>query len=272
MPLKMLIKMRLKILTTMSAKMLAKMLSRKTQRILRGSWKTSFSRQSAPFSRQSLSFWRHSNGSSTKLYNNILEIDFMNTHKLNYDWISKQITFVDMLKNALYSVFVGRVLSVRVDWLFDNFGWEISVHSWQFLMDSRFLFVWFPAPVLDSGQCRVWTGILSDTHWNYPCPKLRPLSQVGRVSNSFRFLLVAWMHEKWCVFFLPCLSVPRLRKVLLEELWWSLMHWWSIGTLGQLGEKPRSVLGPIASGVSGMLLARPLVKVLRGIPNLNGSA
>ncbi len=35
---------------------------------------------------------------------NILGIDFMHTHKLNYDSTSKQITFAHMLTNALYSV------------------------------------------------------------------------------------------------------------------------------------------------------------------------
>jgi hypothetical protein len=36
--------------------------------------------------------------------NNILDIDFMHTHKLNYNSMSKQITFAHMLPNALYSV------------------------------------------------------------------------------------------------------------------------------------------------------------------------
>jgi hypothetical protein len=35
---------------------------------------------------------------------NILGIDFMHTHKLNYDSRSKQITFAHMLTNALYAV------------------------------------------------------------------------------------------------------------------------------------------------------------------------
>jgi hypothetical protein len=35
---------------------------------------------------------------------NILGIDFMHAHKLNYDSPSKQITFAHMLTNALYSV------------------------------------------------------------------------------------------------------------------------------------------------------------------------
>jgi len=36
--------------------------------------------------------------------NNILGIDFMHQHKLNYDSTSKQITFAHMLTNALYAV------------------------------------------------------------------------------------------------------------------------------------------------------------------------
>ncbi len=35
---------------------------------------------------------------------NILGIDFMHQHKLNYDAHSKQITFAHMLTNALYAV------------------------------------------------------------------------------------------------------------------------------------------------------------------------
>ncbi len=35
---------------------------------------------------------------------NILGIDFMHTHKLNFDSTSKQITFAQMLTNALYSL------------------------------------------------------------------------------------------------------------------------------------------------------------------------
>ena len=35
---------------------------------------------------------------------NILGIDFMHQHKLNYDATSKQITFAHMLTNALYAV------------------------------------------------------------------------------------------------------------------------------------------------------------------------
>ncbi len=35
---------------------------------------------------------------------NILGIDFMHTHKLNYNSTSKQITFAHMLTNALYAV------------------------------------------------------------------------------------------------------------------------------------------------------------------------
>jgi hypothetical protein len=38
------------------------------------------------------------------LNNNILGIDFMHQHKLNYDAHSKQITFAHMLTNALYTV------------------------------------------------------------------------------------------------------------------------------------------------------------------------
>ncbi len=38
------------------------------------------------------------------LNNNILGIDFMHQHKLNYDAHSKQITFAHMLTNALYSI------------------------------------------------------------------------------------------------------------------------------------------------------------------------
>jgi hypothetical protein len=36
--------------------------------------------------------------------NNILGIDLMHQHKLNYDSTSKQITFAHMLTNALYAV------------------------------------------------------------------------------------------------------------------------------------------------------------------------
>jgi hypothetical protein len=38
------------------------------------------------------------------LNDNILGIDFMHQHKMNYDSTSKQITFVHMLTNALYAV------------------------------------------------------------------------------------------------------------------------------------------------------------------------
>jgi hypothetical protein len=38
------------------------------------------------------------------LNNNILGINFMHQHKMNYDSTSKQITFVHMLTNALYAV------------------------------------------------------------------------------------------------------------------------------------------------------------------------
>ncbi len=38
------------------------------------------------------------------LNDNILGIDFMHQHKLNYDSTSKQITFAHMLTNALYAV------------------------------------------------------------------------------------------------------------------------------------------------------------------------
>ncbi len=40
---------------------------------------------------------------------NILGIDFMHTHKLNYDSTSKQTTFMHMLSNALYSVKEGTI-------------------------------------------------------------------------------------------------------------------------------------------------------------------
>jgi hypothetical protein len=35
---------------------------------------------------------------------NILDIDFMHTHKLNYNSMLEQFTFVHMLTNALYSM------------------------------------------------------------------------------------------------------------------------------------------------------------------------
>jgi hypothetical protein len=38
------------------------------------------------------------------LNDNILGIDFMHQHKMNYDSTSKQITFAHMLTNALYAV------------------------------------------------------------------------------------------------------------------------------------------------------------------------
>jgi hypothetical protein len=38
------------------------------------------------------------------LNDNILGIDFMHQHKLNYDAHSKQITFAHMLTNALYAI------------------------------------------------------------------------------------------------------------------------------------------------------------------------
>ncbi len=36
--------------------------------------------------------------------NNILGVNFIHQHKLNYDSTSKQITFAHMLTNALYAV------------------------------------------------------------------------------------------------------------------------------------------------------------------------
>jgi hypothetical protein len=46
------------------------------------------------------------------LNDNILCIDFMHQHKMNYDPTSKQITFAHMLTNALYAVKEGTILAL----------------------------------------------------------------------------------------------------------------------------------------------------------------
>ncbi len=145
MPLKMLTKMPLTILTTMSAKMLAKMLSRKTQSISRGSLSTSFSRQSAPFSRRSLSFWRPPMDPPQRYQRQHFGYWFHAYSQIELRFNLKTNHICSYADECTLFSFCWRSFKCSGRLAFDSFGWEISVHSWQFLIDSRLSFCMVPS-------------------------------------------------------------------------------------------------------------------------------